>query len=311
VNDTKDDLEDAMRGSRERDANELEGLIRGIALDGRIVPEEAKSLERWCAHRQAAGDANLFREARARVLEAVADGVLDDEERADILHFCDLLRAPCPFYTIATADMQRLHGTLAGIGCDGVVNERELRGLREWMLASEHLQGTWPYDEVYGLVTKVLADGRIDEDEQRLLVAFTREFLESTANLVLKTPFEEPLIRSCACADRPEISFGEKSFCVTGSSPRASRRYIESAIVQLGGRAHPGIVEGLDYLVVAAERTLSWAFSCYGRKVEAAMALRKAGAPLEIVHESDFWRAAARHGVQPPAVIPFPGNARR
>jgi hypothetical protein len=234
----------------------------------------------------------------------VFDGVLDDEERADILHFCERLKSPCPFYSVATADMQRLHGLLAGVGADGVVNEEELRGLREWMEAAENLKGTWPYDEVDSLVTNVLSDGRIDEEEHRFLLAFTLGFLQSTNTLVLEAPFEEELVRHGICAVQPEVSFDGKLFCVTGSSPRASRRQIESVVAQLGGKPHPRVVRDLDYLIVAAERSLSWAFSCYGRKVEAAMALRRSGARLAIVHESDFWDAAADHGVQSPAVSP-------
>lgn len=33
---------------------------------------------------------------------------------------------------------------------------------------------------------------------------------------------------------------------------------------------------------------LSWAFSCYGRKVEKAVQLRKDGSQVIIVHENDF-----------------------
>lgn len=305
MKDAEDYLKYTVAQNRDRDINELEGLIRGIALDGRIVAQEAESLERWCSRERNWHDGNLFREARDRVREAVSDGVLDDEERADLLHFCERLKSPCPFYSVATADMQRLHGLLAGVGADGVVNEEELRGLREWMEAAENLKGTWPYDEVDSLVTKVLSDGRIDEEEHRFLVAFTWEFLQSTNTLVLQAPFEEELVRYGICAVQPEVSFEGKLFCVTGSSPRASRPQIESVVAQLGGKSHPRIVNELDYLIVAAERSLSWAFSCYGRKVEAAMALRRAGARLAIVHESDFWDAAADHGVQPPAVNAF------
>jgi hypothetical protein len=285
---------------RDRDIHELEGLIRGIAMDGRIVPQEAESLEHWCRRERGWHDGGLFREARGRVRDAISDGRLDDEERADILYFCERLKSPSPFYSVATADMQRLHGLLAGVGADGVVNEEELRGLSSWMEGAENLKGTWPYDEVDSLVTKVLSDGRIDEKEQEFLAAFTRGFLQSTSSLVLQGPFDESAVRCGICAVQPEVSFDGTLFCVTGSSPRASRRQIELVVAQLGGRAHPRVVKNLDYLVVAAERSLSWAFSCYGRKVEAAMALRKTGARLTILHESDFWDAAADRGVRPP-----------
>lgn len=288
-----------VAGRRDRDINELAGLIAGIALDGRIVPREAIALERWCSQ-----DRNwrVFKEARARVLEAVSDGFLDEEERADLLHFCDRLKSPSPYYAVATADMQRLHGLMAGIAADGLVAAEELRGLREWMDDAENLKGTWPYDEVDSLITNVLSDGRIDEEEHKFLITFTEQFLHSTTGVVTESPFEENLIRHGICATQPEVAFTGKIFCVTGSSPRASRREIEAVIVRLGGKAHPRVVDNLDYLVVAAERTHSWAFSCYGRKVEKAMTLRREGAWLTIVHEADFWDAAEDHGVRRPAV---------
>jgi hypothetical protein len=298
IDDAKDYIRYTGPQNRDRDVNELEGLIRGIALDGRIVPAEADSLRTWCSRPRDDRDDGLFREARIRVEDAVADGMLDDEERADILYFCERLRSPSPYYSVATADMQRLHGLLAGIGADGTVNEDELKGLRDWMDAAENLKGTWPYDEVESIVTQVLADGRIDDEEQKFLVAFTQNFLGSTNGLILESPYEEDLIRHGICAMQPEVTFEGKLFCVTGSSPRVSRRELEAVVAQLGGKPHPRVVKNLDYLIVAAERSLCWAFSCYGRKVEAAMALRKMGARLTIVHESDFWDAAADLGVE-------------
>jgi hypothetical protein len=287
--------------NRDRDINELEGLIRGIALDGRIVPLEAEALARWCSRPRNWHDDGLFREARDRIRDAVSDGILDDEERADVLFFCERLKTPSPYYSVATRDMQRLHGILAGIGADGVVSRDELLGLRTWMDAAENLKGTWPYDEVDSVITSVLSDGRIDENEQQFLVAFTQSFLESTNGLVLESPFHEDLIRQGICAAQPTVSFEGKRFCVTGSSPRASRREIEDVISELGGQPHPRVVKELDYLVVAAERNLCWAFSCYGRKVEAAMELRRTGARLTIVHETDFWDAAAGRGIRRPS----------
>jgi hypothetical protein len=300
IDDSVDYLKYTVAQNRDRDISELEGLVRGIALDGRIVTAEAEALRFWCCRPRNWHDGGLFREVRTRIQEAVSDGFLDEEERADILHFCERLKNPSSFYSVATSDMQRLHGLLAGIGADGIVSEEELRGLRDWMEGVESLKGTWPYDEVDSVVTHVLSDGRIDENEQKFLAAFTQDFLNATNGLVLESPYEEDLVRHGICAMQPEVSFRGRLFCVTGSSPRASRLDIEAVVSQLGGRPHPRVVKDLDYLIVAAERNLCWAFSCYGRKVEAAMALRKAGARLTIVHENDFWDAAADHGVERP-----------
>ncbi|GMA55471.1 hypothetical protein GCM10025857_68280 [Alicyclobacillus contaminans] len=48
-----------------------------------------------------------------------------------------------------------------------------------------------------------------------------------------------------------------------------------------------------DYLVVGDQGNPCWAFSCYGRKVEKAVKLRKQGRRILIIHEVDFWDALA------------------
>ena len=41
-----------------------------------------------------------------------------------------------------------------------------------------------------------------------------------------------------------------------------------------------------------------WAYSCYGRKIEEAMELRKSGAHVQIVNETDFWDAVWDNGLE-------------
>ena len=52
----------------------------------------------------------------------------------------------------------------------------------------------------------------------------------------------------------------------------------------------------MDYLIVGADGNPCWAFACYGRKIEKAMELRKAGARIALVHESDFHDAVQDRG---------------
>jgi hypothetical protein len=290
----------ALLVNLDRDVHELEGLLRGIALDGRIVPEEVEALRDWCTKRRDVRDVGPFKELIPMIERTVAHGAVDEEERADILWFCEQLRTPSVYYSVATTDLQRLHGMLAGIGADGIVDERELRGLQDWMQGVKSLKGTWPYDEVEAIIREVLADGKIDEEEHKFLVAFTREFLGSTTKLVFERKFDEQLVRFGVCAAQPVIVFESKRFCFTGTSRVASRDEMESVVRRLGGTTIAHVTRELDWLVVAEERGQSWAFSCYGRKVEIAVELRKRGSHLAIVHEKDFWEAAAERGVKPP-----------
>ena len=46
-----------------------------------------------------------------------------------------------------------------------------------------------------------------------------------------------------------------------------------------------------NYLIVGNAGNPCWAYACYGRKIEEAVALRKEGAQVTIVNETDFWDA--------------------
>lgn len=283
--------EEVARGLRE-----LEGLLKGIALDGRLQPVEAVALRRWCSSDGRDGERSPFREVISQVETAIADGALSEEERADLLWMCAKSVSPGGYCDLATADMQRLHGLLAGVGADRKVTEREIAGIREWMESVQYLKGTWPYDETEAALTRVLADGRIDEDEQRFLVAFARSFLERKSPKGTGTGLGADLLRYGACAVNPAIEFPGRRFCVTGTGPPAARSRLARAVAQLGGVPVLHVERNLDYLVVAAERDVAWAFSAFGRKVEEAIALRQVGLPVTIVHEDDFWKAAEALG---------------
>jgi hypothetical protein len=58
--------------------------------------------------------------------------------------------------------------------------------------------------------------------------------------------------------------------------------------MKLGGIPLDSVTEDTDYLIVGDNGNLAWAFSCYGRKVERAVELRKKGHRIAIIHEFDF-----------------------
>jgi NAD-dependent DNA ligase len=68
-----------------RSVDELVGLAKGIAADGRLADEELEYLVRWLvANREITSDpivAGLYRQVQSML----SDGVFDDEERTDLL----------------------------------------------------------------------------------------------------------------------------------------------------------------------------------------------------------------------------------
>ena len=90
------------------------------------------------------------------------------------------------------------------------------------------------------------------------------------------------------CAVCPEIEFQEKFFCITGASYKYRRSDFKRVLENLGAKVVNNVSQKLDYLVIGANGNPCWAYACYGRKVEAAVTLRREGSRLLLVHENDL-----------------------
>jgi NAD-dependent DNA ligase len=172
---------------------------------------------------------------------------------------------------------------------DGVISEDELRGIQDWMDDNEQLRKRWPYDEIESLIITVLADGQIDNEEHKMLISFFAQFAEVLDDKSLSDTFI--LVDSTVkgvCANSPEIAFQGSRFCLTGASSRYTRDVFAEKIKALGGEVVGSVSGKLNYLVIGGDGNPCWSYACYGRKVEKAIELRKAGAEILIVHEYDI-----------------------
>lgn len=282
------------RARLEKSINSLMGIIEGIAIDGVINSVELGFLDLWLAEHTGLRERHPFSELIPAVEGALADGVLTQGEREDLSWLCERLCSP-EFFDRTTSDLQRLHAILGGVIADTHITEAELQGLSDWMEEHDHLKTCWPFDEVGSLITSVLADRKIDEQEHELLHAFFGEFIALAGDRTLNRPVIESELRTIIglCAVCPEITFSGKSFVITGASSRFSRAKFEEAIAALGGRCADNPSKKVDYLVIGSDGNPCWAYACYGRKVEKAIQLRKAGHRLLIVHEHDLHDAFA------------------
>jgi NAD-dependent DNA ligase len=274
------------RARLEKALNSLIGLIEGISIDGVINGNEVAYVDAWLNEHRELEHNHPFTELMPVVHAAVADRILTDEERQDILWLCEKLKA-ADFFDASTADMQRLHGLIGAIAADGEITESELRGLADWLYEHEHLKACWPYDEVESLITKVLRAKTISAADHQGLMSFFSEFTavsercgEGSSHKTLTSP--------TLCAVCPEVIFEGKVFAFTGSSTKYSREEFKKIVENLGGIVANSVSKKLDYLIIGADGNPCWAYACYGRKVEMVVALRKGGAKILIVHEHDF-----------------------
>ncbi|HEX5057014.1 MAG TPA: BRCT domain-containing protein [Gammaproteobacteria bacterium] len=134
----------------------------------------------------------------------------------------------------------------------------------------------------------------MDAAEYKLLKKFFSEF---TALMDGRTITSPRISEGCnvigLCAVCPEIEFEGSSFCLTGTSFKYTRSEFSKIIQKLGGRIISSVSEKLNYLIIGADGNPCWSYACYGRKVEKAVNLRKAGARILLVHENDFHDAVA------------------
>lgn len=274
----------------EKAMHSLEGIVLGTAMDGKVSDDEIGAIVDWIKEHEEFIHRHPFNEVIPRLNEIVSDGIVDEEERSDILWLCNQFSTKNQRFSAITSDMQRLQGILAGIIADGKITKEELEGLREWMTEREHLRKTWPFDEIEAVITAVLRDGIVDEQEHQFLLAFFDEFALKQNHRVLtrNEDFSENMIMG-VCAVCPEIEFPERNFCFTGKSVRTTRAELTSKIEELGGIPLKSVTKDLHYLIIGSDGNPCWAFSCYGRKVEKAVEYRKRGLPILLVHENDFW----------------------
>ncbi|VGO11591.1 hypothetical protein PDESU_00136 [Pontiella desulfatans] len=101
----------------------------------------------------------------------------------------------------------------------------------------------------------------------------------------------------------PEISFEGKSFCLTGVFDGYKRTDLEHCVEGNGGTFTPNVSEGTDYLVIGSKGTRCCSFACCTRVVEKAVELKKHGASLEFIKESDFLRVLGASGSLPEQIL--------
>lgn len=144
---------------------------------------------------------------------------------------------------------------------------------------------------MYSLVVTVLKDKKVTPDEVKFLTSFFSQFIDSDTkeHLALSPEDLALLSKKGICSLNPEITIEERCFCFTGKSSKTTRAEIADFITSRGGTFHDNVKKATDYLIIGDEGNPCWAFSCYGRKVEKAIELRKRGSHIMIVSEIDFW----------------------
>ena len=283
----------------EKAIHTLQGMIAGTVADEVLNYKEAQELGNWCSLHANLREYHPFNEILPIVETALEDGVINSEGRTDILWLCERIARGqiegAAYYNDISAAIQYLNGFAHGILADGILRDAEIAALQNWLDCADFLQGTYPFDELNSLVTSILRDGKIGEDERNTLIAFLGNLVEFKDSWNLSEEDFKSLREKYSvggiCALCPDIEFKEKRFVFTGDSYKATREELCALVKARGGISVSSVSTKTDYLIVGSAGNPCWAYSCYGRKIEKAMLLRREGAKVQIVHENDFWDA--------------------
>jgi len=130
----------------------IAGLFQGLGIDHVITDGEADFLRRWIGDHHRLRNRHPFNEIIPTIEQTLADNIITEEEKQDILWLCEKLSEKGNLIAETTQSIQRLHGILGGIIADAEIQPGELNGLSDWLQEHEHLKTCWPYDEVDALV---------------------------------------------------------------------------------------------------------------------------------------------------------------
>lgn len=272
----------------------LEGILRGIDIDSEINPAEVKDLAAWTSAHQELIVWHPYSEILPVIMSGLEDGILTSDELEDIRWVTRNYTTDREYYDCVTSDLQRLHGIIHGVLADGVMTDQEIIGLKAWLKDHDHLLGTYPFDEIEAVLIGITADGKITEDERQYATAFLSQFSEfapGDENDLHFSEMRKKMQIGGVCTLNANIEIPGRQFCLTGVFESGKRSEVEEKIGEKGGVYRDVVLKSTDYLVVGKKSNPLWAFACYGRKVEKAMAMRKAGSAISIVTEVDFWDA--------------------
>lgn len=273
--------------------NTLRGIIAGISTDSDVNSKEIQELVHWCSIHENLRNKHPFSEILPVIDKVCSDGFITEDEAKDVLWVCSSFAESGSYYDEITSSIQFLSGMIHGVMADGVLEDREIHAIKSWIDTNDFLAGTYPFDEINSLLTVCLADGKIDEKEREELIAFFSNIIEFKNSFNLSenkyAGLREKYSVSGICSVAPDIHIKDCDFCITGESYRAKRHDMAELIRLMGGNCKGSVSKKTDYLIVGNAGNPCWAYACYGRKIEEAMALRKAGEKVQIINETDFW----------------------
>ena len=169
-----------------------------------------------------------------------------------------------------TKSMNELISLAEDVVADGCVTLDEVIGLRWWIERNPMLGDDGVSGGLYTLLSAALEDGKVDDNEERELLAALRRLIDPISSSE-QSPFD---IRG-------------KTYCLSGDFDYGSKSDVEKVLELSGGIRVSGPSKKCNYVIVGACGSAAFAHGNYGKKVERALELQEQGVDIKIVGEHD------------------------
>lgn len=177
--------------------------------------------------------------------------------------------------------IQELNEAAGNVVYDGVVDDKEVTFLKDWLGRHTEYAKKWPFTKLFRLLEQVLEDGKVDSDERLQLLMFLTGISSFAEG---ESIFEE----------NPSVVFADHSFLFCGDLEIVTPERAGEDVKRLTGRVASTPDKSLDYLVVGNLGKGAWQDTGHAVVIRMVMDNKQEGADTQIVSEAEFVRTIVK-----------------
>jgi len=267
----------------DKSINTFLGFLEGVTIDGKINEKEIDAIIQWHKGMPELNTSQF--EMLFKVLcEITTSNGISEKEKDRFIQVLNLFKST-EFYKKHTADVQRLHGVLAGLVCDTDLIIDELVCLNTWLKDHDHLEEDILYQEIFSALRPLRTKKTLTTAEINSIFKLITRYVD---------PDDHGQLKKCVDSnENPDfykglITLEEAVYCFTGASTRFKKNEWKALVENNGGKFVDDMTLKVDYLVICNKGNSSWAHVSYGRKFEQAKKWQNEGNNIKIITEDFF-----------------------
>lgn len=275
-NDERQDNELIKTGFGAKDStiknlNILYNILLGFIADGEIQEEEKEYLKKWRYEHARERGVVLLRPVIDAIDDALMDNVLTFEEVLGLIRVIEQQKPLENKYLIETVDTQVVLGICNGVIADGKITEDEARLLLHTLREHGDAEVSTEWRNCFYRVENILESGR----------ALTPDVLDEIRHHIIG-------FVNCPSADNLPVEFADNQFVLSGQFALGQKKDVGKLIEDRGGSTAGSVTKKTRYVVVGGTRSILWKYDNYGTKVQKAKNLKEAGQTIDVISENNL-----------------------